>query len=177
MLKTMVAHTTIDNNGTYILAKTNAYVNVCMSNNLIDRQQAIQFSLAAAQFLDFVVFDNDFYKLQYEYSLKEAYESSKASRISGDCAALARNLPTMTEHIQTTHYASAQRVAAMRAEENRQIAQSLSSIRPVSDPTYQVTFPKLDYAREQPKTQSYLIDTKGGLTQCMVTSSNFVFCL
>lgn len=56
-LKTMVAHTTIDNRAVYFLARANAGVNVCLAEKAIDRQRAYEFSTIAAQFLDLVVFD------------------------------------------------------------------------------------------------------------------------
>lgn len=175
--KTMVPHTTIDRTATYEIARTNAFVNVCLSDRMIDRQNAYKFSIAAADFLDFVVFDNDFYEESYESNFVEALELSKRGANATPCESLNNELPQITQLIRATHAESGQRVAIMRAEENKQILQSLNSVGSTADFDTQVTFPKLQYSREQPSTQTYLVNTESGLRQCRVTTSNFVFCL
>ena len=177
MMKTMVAHITIEDRATYNIAKTNAYTNVCLSDKMMDRQRAFEFSTMAAQFLDLVVFNNDLYKKTYESNLESAYQLSKRGAISGECKTLENDLPKVTEYLHENYNSIAQRLGKLRAEENRQIAQSLSNFRLATTPIYQTSFPQFEYTQEQPRTQTYLVNTKSGLTQCRVTNNNFVFCL
>jgi len=75
-LKTMGAHIRIDNNRTFEIAKANAYTNVCLSENMVNRQHAYEFSTIAAVTLDQVVFDQDFYKTSYENNFAIAYKET-----------------------------------------------------------------------------------------------------
>jgi hypothetical protein len=177
MMKTMVAHTTLDNAATSDLAKLNAYTNVCLSDKMMDRQSAYEFSTIAAQFLDLVVFDNGVYKKAYEGNLDAALATSKRGANVNECTSLNRDLPQITTTLRGSYNSIAQRLGRMRAEENRQIAQSLSNFRLATTPIYQPSFPQFEYTQEQSRTQTYLVNTKSGLTQCRVTNNNFVFCL
>lgn len=177
MLKTMVAHSTMDKEGTYHIARLNAYTNVCLSDKMMDRQRAFEFSTIAAQFLDLVVFDNDVYKKAYEGNLDAALATSKQGANVNECTSLNSELPQITTALRDRYNSIAQRLGKLRAEENRQIAQSLSNFRLASTPIYQTSFPQFEYTQEQSRTQTYLVNTKSGLTQCRVTNNNFVFCL
>lgn len=173
-LKTMVAHTTIDNKAVYFLAKANADVNVCLAQKAIDRQRAFEFSTIAAQFLDLVVFDESYFQRVYDEQLK-----ATAASTSSLCNSLDNELPKMTAFLHENYNTIAARLGRMRAEENRQIMESISSFRmsaPYSSPQ-PARFPPLQFRQESPPTQNYLVNTKKGLVQCKVTSNSYVFCL
>ena len=174
LLKTMVAHTTIDNKAVYEIAMANAATNVCVAEKAVDRQRAFEFSTIAAQFLDLVVFDQSYYKQVYDQQL----QSFGASRNSSDCNKLENELPRMTTFLHENYNRIAANLGQRRAEENRQMMESISSFR--ANSTYsspQAAFPPLQFRQEQPATQNYLVNTKRGLVQCRVTNNNFVFCL
>ncbi len=174
LLKTMVAHTTIDNKAVYEIARANAATNVCVAEKAVDRQRAYEFSTMAAQFLDLVVFDQSYYKQVYDQQL----ESLWAARNSSDCGKLEGELPRMTTYLHDNYNRIAANLGQRRAEENRQIMESMSNFR--STATYsspQPQFPPLQFRPEQPATQNYLVNTRRGLVQCRVTNNSYVFCL
>lgn len=173
-LKTMVAHITIDNKAVYAIASTNAKVNVCLSERSIDKERAFEFSTIAAQFLDLVVFDESYYKQVYDEQLAGMPQNGFYV-----CGSLNDELPKATLSLRENYNSIAARLGRMRAEENRQIMQSLSNFRAgaASSSYPQVAFPPLQYRQEQPATQSYLVNTKRGLVQCRVTNNSYVFCL
>lgn len=173
-LKTMVAHTTIDNKAVHFLARANAGVNVCLAENAIDRQQAYEFSTIAAQFLDLVVFDEGYFKQVYDEQL-----TSIAANSSSLCGSLDNELPKMTAFLHMNYNTIAARLGRMRAEENRQIMESLSNFRsnaPYTTPQ-PAQFPPFQFRQELPATQNYLVNTRRGLVQCRVTNNSYVFCL
>ncbi len=170
----MVAHTTIDNKAVYEIASANAAVNVCVAEKSVDRQRAYEFSTIAAQFLDLVVFDESYYKQVYEQQLR----SNSATRSSANCGKVESELPKMTAFLHDNYNSIAARLGRLRAEENRQIMESINSFR--STATYsspQPQFPPLQFRQEQPATQNYLVNTSRGLVQCRVTNNSYVFCL
>lgn len=173
-LKTMVAHTTIDNKAVHFMAKANAGVNVCLSEKAIDRQRAYEFSTIAAQFLDLVVFDENYFKQVYDEQLISIAASS-----SSLCGSLDNELPKMTAYLHENYNTIAARLGRMRAEENRQIMESLSNFRPSA--TYSAPqpaqFPPFQFRQEEPATQNYLVNTRRGLVQCRVTNNSYVFCM
>lgn len=167
-LKTMVAHVNIDNKAVHSIATANAGVNVCLAENSINRERAFEFSTIAAQFLDLVVFDESYYKQVYEQQL---------TATSG-CSSLDSELPKMTAFLRENYNEIAARLGRMRAEENRQIMQSLNNFRAGAAYSYpQAAFPPLQYRQEQAATQNYLVNTRRGLVQCRVTNNSYVFCL
>lgn len=172
-LKTMVAHSTIDDKAVHGLATANAGVNICLAEKSVDTARAFEFSTIAAQFLDLVVFDESDYKRVYEQQLMAAAKSSSTM-----CSSLNSELPRMTAFLRENYNRIAAQLGRMRAEENRQIAESISSFR--SGATHgspQVQFPPLQFRQEQPATQNYLVNTRRGLVQCKVTNNSYVFCL
>lgn len=173
-LKTMVAHTTIDNKAVNAIATTNAKVNVCLSEKSIDKDRAFEFSTIAAQFLDLVVFDESYYKQVYEAQLAGMPQNGFYV-----CGALNDELPKATLFLRENYNSIAARLGRMRAEENRQIMQSLSNFRAsaASSSYSPAAFPPLQYRQEQPATQTYLVNTRRGLVQCRSTNSSYVFCL
>ena len=176
-LKTMVAHIPIDNYHTLQMARANATTNVCLSDNLLNRQNAYEFSVISAMMLDLVVFDNKFYKASYESTLLSELESSKRKYNVETCSALDRDLPEMTATLRTTYNNFAQRLSVARAEENRQMAESMRNYRLAGSQNYNMDFPKFSYTQEQPKTQHFLVNTSSGLSQCRVTNNSYVFCM
>lgn len=85
----------------------------------------------------------------------------------------------MTASLYDNYNTIAARLGRMRAEENRQITDSLSNFR--SSATYNTPqtakFPPLQFRQEQPATQNYLVNTRSGFFQCRVTNNSYVFCL
>lgn len=173
-LKTMVAHTTIDNKTVYQVAKANAGVNVCLADKLVDRERAFEFSTIAAQLLDLVVFDENYYKQIYEEQLTALSRGG-----FGNCKSLDDELPRMTAFMHQNYDRIAAGLGRMRAEENRQIMQSINNFRAGAASSYPqvAAFPPLQYRQEQPATQNYLVNTRRGLVQCRVTNNSYVFCL
>lgn len=172
-MKTMVAHTTIDNKAVHAIARANAGVNVCLADKSIDREHAFEFSTMAARFLDLVVFDEDYYKQTYEAQLAAIGPTSP-----GVCKSLDDELPKMTAFLNENYDRIATRLGRLRAEENRQILQSISNFRGSGiSVNPQLAFPPLQYRQEQPATQNYLVNTRKGLVQCRVTNNSYVFCL
>lgn len=179
MLKTMVAHIRIDSKQTAFIAKGNAYTNFCMSKSLINRQTAYEFSTVAAELLDLVVFDNDFYKTSYENTIQEmndGYLKSPDGAGPG-CKGLEENLPKVTTELNDAYRKYAQELGVARSDENRRLAQTMSNFKLPSTPVPQMNFPNVNFSQEKSSTQNFLVNTKSGLTQCRVTNGNFVFCL
>lgn len=179
MLKTMVAHIRINNTQTEFIANGNAYTNFCMSKNLINRQTAFEFSSIAAEMLDLVVFDNDFYKSTYENTVlsMDAEYKRDSARATPACEKLEGNLPKVIAELRTAYSKYAGELGVARSAENQRIAQSMSNFRLPNTPIPQMNFPNVGYSQQQSQTQNFLVNTKSGLTQCRVTRSNFVFCL
>ncbi|WP_423680484.1 hypothetical protein [Undibacterium sp. WLHG33] len=179
MMKTMVAHIRIDSTQTAFIAKGNAYANFCLSKNMLNRQAAYEFSTIAAEMLDLVVFDNDFYKTTYENGvsgLNENYQKDPSGAAPA-CQELERNLPTVIANLSNVYRKYAQELGVARSEENQRLAQQMSNFRLPNTPIPQMSFPNVRYSQEQSKTQNFLVNSNSGLTQCRVTSNNFVFCL
>lgn len=182
--KTIFAHIKIDNSESGFIAQGNAYTNFCLSNNMIDRQLAYDFSTAAAEMLNLVVFDNKFYKTTYDKSLMEINEDftrNSAQAAASACSDLQKHLPTVTENLRKKYHYYARELGIARSEENKRLTQQLSNFNSSATkiPQTQVpmNFPNVEYGQKQPQTQNFLINTKNGITQCRVTKSNFVFCL
>lgn len=184
MLKTMVAHVNIDRSQTAFIARGNAYANFCLSKNLINRSTAFDFSLAAADYLDLVVFDNDFYKSVYENDLRQSNEANDArpDQTAAACSTFESRLPKVTADIRTASAKFAQQLHVARAQENYQLAQQMANFRlpPTSIApmqTSQMPFPNRRYSSEASPAQNLLINTKSGLVQCRVTNNGYVFCI
>lgn len=177
LMKTMVAHHRLDEKQVLFIAKANAATNVCMSEKALDKSHAYEFSSIAAQVLDLTVFDQDFYKLWYEEFLRAIYAEKNSGKIASSCAELNRELPNLTSGLRAFHQNIARELGVARARENSDIAAAMGNFRRNSTVAYQPTFPAIQYKNELPKSQNFLIRTDSGLTQCRVTSSNFVFCL
>lgn len=146
---------------------------------MLDRQTGYEFSTIAAEMLDLVVFDNDFYKTTYEDSvsgLSESYQKDPAGA-TPSCQELEKKLPSVIANLRNTYRKYAQELGVARSEENQRLAQSMGSFRLPNTPIPQMNFPNVRYSQEQSKTQNFLVNSKGGLTQCRVTTNNFVFCL
>lgn len=173
-LKTMVAHTTIDNRAVHSLATANAEVNICLAEKALNRERAFEFSTIAAQMLDLVVFDEGYYKQIYEQRL-----TASAGNNSSMCSSLDGDLPKRTTFLHENYNRIAANLGRMRAEENRQIMESINRFRAsTAYSTPQLAqFPPLQFRQEQPATQNYLVNTRRGLVQCRVTNNSYVFCL
>jgi hypothetical protein len=183
MLKTMVAHIRIDNEEAAFIARANAYTNFCLSKNMVNKQTAYDFSTTAAELLDLVVFDNDFYKATYERAVSDVAERDRrnSAEAGPECEKLDKNLPTVTAKLRSNYRGYAKELGVARSEENQRLAQQMSSFKLPNTPTPQISppmsFPNIGYAQQQPQAQNFLINSKSGLTQCRVTKNNFVFCL
>lgn len=179
MLKTMVSHIRIDSTQTAFIAKANAYTNFCLSKNMINRQTAYEFSTIAAEMLDLVVFDIDFYKTTYENTVSMVNEGylKDIAGVVPFCQDVEKQLPRHITELQSTYQKWARELGVARSEENQRIAQSMSNFRAPNTPIPQMNFPNFQYSQEQSQTQNFLVNTKSGLTQCRVTKNNFVFCL
>lgn len=179
MMKTMVAHVNISEQGTRLLAKINAEVNICLAEKILDRQDAYKFSVTGAEALDLFVFNENTYKTHYEDNLNKslAMKRENPALLTSECEKLGRQLPNITEGLSGQISAGVERLGRMRAEENRQILQTMNSFSAnMSSYSYEVPLPKLQYRSETPSTQSYLVNTSSGLRQCRVTKNSYVFC-
>lgn len=179
MLKTMVANIRVDSTQTAYIAKGNAFTNFCLSKNMLNRQVAYEFSTVAAEFMDLVVFDIDYYKTTYENTIlgaNEEYQKSPAGAAPA-CYELEKDLPAIIVKLGSKYREYARELGVARSEENQRIAQSMSNFRVSNTPIPQMNFPNVQYSQEQSHTQNFLVNTKSGLTQCRVTKNNFVFCL
>jgi len=179
MMKTMFAHIRIDNLETAAIAKANAATNFCLSQNKMDRQNAYEFSTVAAELLDLVVFDNEFYKASYEgnISMLNEFNLKDPAGAAPACLQLESKLPEMTAKLLSNYRSYSKQLGAARSEESRRLVETMSNFRVPTTPTPQMNFPSVGYPKEPSPTQHFLVDTKSGLTQCKVTKSNFVFCL
>lgn len=179
MLKTMVPHIRLNSQLTAIIAKTNAYVNFCMSQNSINKQIAYEFSTVAVELLDLVVYDYDFFKNTYDNTMKEVNSShaSSPADTSYQCKSLEPEVPKLTARLQDNYSKFSTELGIARSEENQRIAQSMSNFRVPNTQVPQMNFPKANYSQEKASTQNFLVNTKNGITQCRVTNGNFVFCL
>lgn len=179
MLKTMVTHIRIDSTQTAFIAKGNAFTNFCLSKNMLNRQVAYEFSTVAAEFMDLVVFDNDYYKATYENTVSgvnEEYQKAPAG-FAPACHELEKDLPTVIVKLGSKYREYARELGVARSEEIQRITQSMSNFRVPNTPIPQMNFPNVQYSEEQSHRQNFLVNTKSGLTQCRVTKNNFVFCL
>lgn len=179
MLKTMVAHISIDKSETAYIAKGNAYTNFCLSKKMLNKQSAYEFSTVAAEYLDLVVFDNDFYKNTYENEVVklDADFVRGPAEAARACRDLGEHLPSVTDKLLSKYRSYAKELGVARSQENQRIAESMSSFRAPNAPVPQMTFPSASVPQE-PKTQSFLINSgSGGLTQCKVVNNSYVFCL
>ena len=173
MGKTMFAHHTISKEMTRVFAGANAAVNICIAENKLDRENAYQFSTTMANFLDLVVFDENYYRETYE----------RALRAPGpiNCSTINADMPRETEKLRAHHRHIAADIGRARAEESREIAQTLRGIGAlgVNPPVLprRTEFPPLQFRSELPPTQSYLIQTRNGQVHCKVTNNSYVFCL
>jgi hypothetical protein len=179
MMKTMFTHIRIDNFETAAIAKANAATNFCLSKSMLDRKNAYEFSTVAAEFLELVVFDNEFYKTTYErnVSMFDGFNKNDPAGSAPACQQLETELPAMTAKLLSNYRSYAQQLGAARSEESRRLAESLSNFRLPNTPAPQMNFPSIGYSKEPSPSQHFLVNTKDGLTQCKVTKSNFVFCL
>lgn len=182
MGKTMFAHITIDNMQTMWVAKGNAAANFCLAHNAVDRQSAFDFSVAAAAFLDLVVFDNDFYKSTYETMIGQlnAEHGSNPAATSVSCKQFGDALPRLTAQVTDTYRSYAQQLGVARAEESQRLAQSMRSFQLPNTPMPQrpqPVFPNFSYSQQQSQSVNVLVNSSSGITQCRVTKNSFVFCL
>lgn len=179
MLKTMVANIRVDNSQIAYVAKGNALTNFCLSKNMLNKLVAYEFSTVAAEFMDLVVFDIDYYKTAYENTILGANEEHQRSAAGAAqaCQKLENDLPVFTVKLSSRYREYARELGVARSEENQRIAQSMSNFRVPNTPIPQMNFPNIQYSQEQSHTQNFLVNTKSGLTQCRITKSNFVFCL
>lgn len=181
--KTMFDHIRINSAKTAYIAKGNAYTNFCLSKNMLDKQLGYEFSTVAAEFLDLVVFDNEFYKNTYENAVAavdaDYKKDSNAAAVA--CKSLEGDLPKVIAEFRTVYSKYAEDLGVSRSAEYQKIAQSMSNFSLPATPMPQTPaprdFPNFGYAQQQPQTQNFLINSKSGLTQCRVTKNNFVFCL
>lgn len=180
MLKTMVAHITISDEETASLAKKNAAVNYCLSRQLLNKQNAYEFANIATNYLDLVVFDKDFYKNTYEnaYAEIDVQMKREPGGAPSGCKFVEEKVPEMTANL-TANYRSYQReLGVARSQENRELAQMMSNFRMPSTPMPAMAAPAGPFSTQPSRPQNILIHTpNGGMTNCRVTSSNFVFCL
>ena len=179
MMKTMVAHINLTEQGTRLLAEVNAKVNLCLAEKLVDRREAYKFSVTGAEALDLFVFQGNVYKTHYEETLNMgvAMKQENLPLFTSHCKKLDRELPSITEGLNGQINAGTQRLGRMRAEENRQILQNMNSFSAnMRSYSYEVPLPKFQYRNETPATQNYLVNTSSGLRQCRVTSNSYVFC-
>lgn len=184
MMKTMGTHIRIDNSQTAFVAKGNAFTNFCLSKNLINRATAYDFSLAASDYLDLVVFDNDIYKSTYDTTVQGVNAEYAANPASGapNCSQLESKLPTITTDLRNAYAKFARELSVARTEDNYRWAQQMANFRLPATPmpqlqAPQVPFPNRSYSSTPSPTQNILIQTGSGIAQCRVTSNNFVFCI
>lgn len=179
LLKTMVAHIRINNSESGFIAKGNAFTNFCLSKNMMNRQTAYEFSTVAAELLDLVVYDNNYYKITYDNTISEwdGLFQKNPSEAAPTCKELENKLPEITAKLQKNYISYARELGVARSEENRRIAESMSNFRVPNTPMPQMNFPNVNFSPEKSQTQNFLVNTKNGITQCRVTNGNFVFCL
>jgi hypothetical protein len=180
--KTMFTHIRIDNMQTTWIAKGNAATNFCLSKNAINRQSAFDFSTTAAEFLDLVVFDNDFYKSTYEAAISEANSEHERNPngTAASCKSFSDMLPGLTAQVTNAYRNYAQQLGVARSEEYQRLAQSMRNFQVPNTPIPQVSqpsFPNFNYTQEQSRSFNVLVNSTSGITQCRVTKSSFVFCL
>lgn len=184
MMKTMGTHIRIDNSQTAFVARGNAFTNFCLSKNLINRATAYDFSLAASDYLDLVVFDNDIYKSTYDTTVQGVNAEYVANPAAGgpNCSQLESKLPTITADLRNAYAKFARELSVARTEDNYRWAQQMANFRLPATPmpqlqAPQVPFPNRSYSSTPLPTQNVLIQTGSGIAQCRVTSNNFVFCI
>lgn len=179
MLKTMVAHYTITDSATRLLAGVNAAINVCLADKKMDPAQAYNFSALAADYLDMVVFDSGVYKSAYASAFDGAYGMRNTAQFDADCAAGNSALPAVTAKLQQQYAYAASQLNIARASESAAFAQTASNFGKGGAPAFVPTYPpniQFSSAEEQ-KTKAYLVNTGSGLKQCRVTKSSYVFCI
>lgn len=174
-VKTFSAHIRIGSAETDKLAQLNAVINSCVAANAVDKQKAYELSLVVADYLDLVVFDLDFYKQSYE-----RYLPSAAEEAARGCAGADVDMPKLAAEIRRRHNEAAASLGRARAVEQAQILATLGNLGS-STPSYAAPapqqFPPLNFTSTPPPAQNYLVQTRGGMVQCRVTRSNYVFCI
>jgi hypothetical protein len=188
MMETMFYHVTLDDRTIDNISKSNALVNHCAAENLIDRNLAYAFNSVSAQLLDITVINRPFYKSSYEnYANIISNWSESSGRLNSECKSLQSDLPEINQNLANNYMNISQRVATGRAEERQQMAVMMSDFRnnmnqfsnSMAHMNYANTYswPKVTFTQEKPAVVNYLVDTKKGLIQCRVTNKNFVFCM
>jgi len=178
MQKTFFAHYTLNSQATATVANLNAIVNFCLSEGLLDKYKAYEFSSVAASYMDLTVSDGDFYAMTYNNRL-ESLISNRQNRASTEkeCQTATANIGRATEHLSQRYLDISKELGVMREAERQQMIQTISNFGKHSGPTFQLSFPQVTYVKEEPKNVNYLVHTNSGLSHCRMTRENFVFCL
>lgn len=178
MLKTMVYHHKLYPAAVQQMAQANAATNLCLAENKVNKGLAFAFSNTAAQYLDLTVSDSKYYKQEYDTAWNSMYANvGDIAGLTRFCSDLEANLPRMTSNLQERYANVAQDLKVGRAIENQQLMQTMSSFGAQASQPIKFSFPSVTYKNEQPTAQNYLVNTKSGLVQCRVTSTNYVFCI
>lgn len=117
-VKTMVAHYNLSSSQTVKLARINASINVCMSENLLNKGEAYQYSVLAAERLDLTVSDADLFANQYDTDIKNFTAHKTASDFPEFCSKLDSALPSMSTDLRMAYNNIASDLGAARAQEN-----------------------------------------------------------
>lgn len=180
MMETMFTHITLPQNHVDFLAKGNAYVNLCLANNAIDKNLAYAFNNVVAQTLDITVLDRDFYKASYTATLNQGMNETFGTAGRSACSELEGKLPTIIGKLTNDYNDYYRTLRVARAEERKQMVAMLNGIGTRStQASYPVTYgwPTVKFAQSEPPSTTVLVNTSKGLIQCRTTNKNVVFCM
>ncbi len=161
------------------IAKGNAAVNLCLTNNAIDKNVAYAYSNVSAQLLDISVLDRDFYKQSYQKSMEEFKQEFERIDARVACVELEKGLPKVTQDYANLYMKISSELSMARAQERQQMATMLSNFGSNwSQPNYPINmnWPNVQYVAVEPQSTNYLVNTSKGLINCRTTNKNYVFC-
>lgn len=184
MMETMFTHIVLPDPYVERIAQANAFTNICLAFNSIDKNVAYAFSSASAQLVDITVIDRDLYKRTYEGVMnlvpKDIPKGVEPDlKFKNECAQLERNLPAVTKRVSDQYMQYSRELSVARAQERQQMAAMLSNMGSGwTKQNYSATYgwPRVTYIEEKPAATNFLVSTSNGMINCRTTNKNFVFC-
>lgn len=177
LAETFFAHIVLDDTFANHIARGNASVNICMADELLDKNLGYAFNHVSARILDITVVDRPLYQQRYERYFSDLQNSPNKA---GECAGAQRELPKIIPQMVQRYDRMANELRVARAQERQQMSAMLSNMgNNWAQQSYATTYswPQVTFVNNQSEPTNWLVNTSKGLVQCRTTNKNYVFCM
>lgn len=177
MAETFFAHIVLDDGFANLIARGNATVNICMADELLDKNLGYAFNNVSAQILDLTVVDRPLYKQRYERHFSDLQNNPNKTT---ECEGAQRSLPQVIPNLVQRYERMSSELRVARAQERQQMSAMLANMgNNWSRQSYATTYswPQVTYVEKQSEPTNWLVNTSKGLVQCRTTNKNYVFCM